>query len=171
MSSTDQDKQYSNAGAEMIGTYLKFYPLLARYNSLWIWTLFFGATSTLTYSFSGYRLDKWGILALLPLTIQLMGSVLTFLAWGTLTAAFVTILSDLTSAEELIYSSSPETVPEKQNENGNEISVNEKKTTLMIEKNTRKSERLLRCLILIVAASATRMLLGCVDIAYQALLR
>jgi len=46
--------------------------LLDRYVAVWLWSVLFGTTVGLAYSYMNYRGDRWGILAVLPTTLLLI---------------------------------------------------------------------------------------------------
>ena len=63
--------------------------IVAKYMKIWIWSILFGANSTLTYALSNsFVRDSWGILALGIAAIAMYGVMLTFVSWKQLIGFF-----------------------------------------------------------------------------------
>jgi hypothetical protein len=59
--------------------------LLAKYVRVWLWSLLFGATSGVTYSYVDVPFDtKWGSLIILPLALFAVGVAASLGAWFSL---------------------------------------------------------------------------------------
>lgn len=66
--------------------------LLAKYVSVWLWSIIFGATTGVLYSFLSFRFDRWGVLAL-ALVIPAIASLLSALmSWRHVYVAMVDYL-------------------------------------------------------------------------------
>lgn len=63
--------------------------LLAKYVSVWLWSILFGTTTGILYSFLSFRYDRWGGLALLLVIPALASLLLALLSWGRLYEAMV----------------------------------------------------------------------------------
>jgi len=56
--------------------------LLNRYVSVWLWSILFGTTTGVLYSFLSFRLDRWAGLAVVLVVPALLALVFALMAWG-----------------------------------------------------------------------------------------
>jgi hypothetical protein len=58
--------------------------LLIKYIAVWLWSILFGTSTGVLYSFLGFRYDRWGGLGLVLLIPSLLSLVAALLSWFSL---------------------------------------------------------------------------------------
>jgi hypothetical protein len=74
-----ENRDSSTSSAAQPDTHLD--QLLNKYVSVWLWSILFGTTTGVLYSFLSFRYDRWGGLGLILIIPALASLMLAILSW------------------------------------------------------------------------------------------
>jgi hypothetical protein len=60
----------------------KFEALLSKYIAVWLWSILFGTTTGVLYSFLSFRLERWGGLGMIIAIPAILALLFALMSWG-----------------------------------------------------------------------------------------
>lgn len=72
----------SSSEVDFSGERSRFDGLLSKYIAVWLWSILFGTTTGVLYSFLSFHLDRWGGLGMIIAVPAMLALLFALMSWG-----------------------------------------------------------------------------------------